>query len=198
MILTTLKLKNDLREYSSVKSKISRLLESNELYQLKRGFYTKPQESALSLYSVANLLYGPSYISFESALSYYNLIPERVSTITSATFNKNKSKYFDTQIANFSYLSVPDKVYSLGVDLQRENEQNFLIASPSRALIDTIYKNKYDPNTSDFKRILSEDLRFNLEEVELIEPKILRMISKSYNKRLITRFTDWFLSEVHK
>jgi len=50
---------------------------------------------------VVNLLYTPSYVSFDYALSYYGLIPERVYEVTSATLHAKK--IFETPLERFSY-----------------------------------------------------------------------------------------------
>ncbi|MFK5881015.1 MAG: hypothetical protein QM482_02270 [Sulfurospirillum sp.] len=84
---------------SNVNDKISNLVKSGELIRLKKGFYTfsKPYlTKPIDLISVANILYTPSYVSFDYALSFYGMIPERVREIASAT-SKNK-KIFDTPI----------------------------------------------------------------------------------------------------
>ncbi len=58
--------------------------------KLRRGYYlfadTPLDEPALSL--IANRLYAPSYVSFESALSRHGLIPEGVYAVTSASTRK--------------------------------------------------------------------------------------------------------------
>jgi predicted transcriptional regulator of viral defense system len=70
------------KSISNVNDKISNLVKSGELIRLKKGFYafSKPYLSGpIDLVVVANTLYAPSYISFDYALSYYRMIPERVS-----------------------------------------------------------------------------------------------------------------------
>ena len=61
-----------------------------KLIKIRNGLYET--EANTPSYLLAGSIYGPSYISFEYALSYYGLIPERVTTITCATFNKRKEK----------------------------------------------------------------------------------------------------------
>ena len=77
--------------YASPKSKLTTLIKSGELIRVKRNLYLPGNESDYSVMTLANIIYGHSYISFETALSYYNLIPETVYSIMSATYKKNKN-----------------------------------------------------------------------------------------------------------
>jgi len=58
------------------------------------------------------MIYDPSYISFEYALSYWNLIPEGVKEIVSLT--TGKTKQFDTPVGRFGYIHQPVDYYSIG------------------------------------------------------------------------------------
>lgn len=164
------------KSVSNVNDKISYLVKSGELIRLKKGFYTfsKPYlTKPIDLISVANTLYTPSYVSFDYALSYYGMIPERVSEITSAT-SKNE-KLFDTPIGRFSYKKVPLKAYSLGVDwMYDKNEGGRFIATPEKALCDKI---RYDRGIGTLTQsamieYLKYDLRLDITkplDAELIE-----------------------------
>ena len=86
-------LKNILiKEYDQPIQKINYMVKNGDLISLKRGIYVfseKYRTSPLNYISIANILHKPSYVSFEYALSYHGLIPERVYTITSATSKKS-------------------------------------------------------------------------------------------------------------
>lgn len=164
------------KSVSNVNDKISNLVKSGELIRLKKGFYTfsKPYLTRpIDLISVANTLYTPSYVSFDYALSYYGMIPERVSEVTSAT-SKNE-KLFDTPIGRFSYKKVPLKAYSLGVDwIYDDHEGGRFIATPEKALCDKI---RYDRGIGTLTQsamieYLKYDLRLDITkplDAELIE-----------------------------
>jgi len=121
-------------EVSNVNAKISYLTKQGILIRLKKGIYTFGglyQESVDSI-AVANRLYTPSYVSFDYALSYYGLIPERIYEVTSATLHAKK--VFDTTLGRFSYRPVPMDVYALGVDwLYDERDGGKFIATPEKA-----------------------------------------------------------------
>ncbi len=90
MIKTTSMLLEELEEYASPKSKLSRMVKRGECFPITKGLYETDPNTPPHL--LAGSIYGPSYISFEFALSYYGLIPEAVYTVTCATFEKKKKK----------------------------------------------------------------------------------------------------------
>lgn len=173
------------KSFNNVNGKISNLVKNGDLIRLKKGFYTfsKPyQTKPIDLISVANSLYTPSYVSFDYALSYYGMIPERVSEITSATC-KNE-KLFDTPIRRFSYKKVSIEAYSLGVDwIYDDIEGGKFIATPEKALCDKI---KYDRGIGTLTQYLMiEYLKYDLR-LDIINPlnyELIEIIAKAYKSR---------------
>src|SRR3990170_1551453 len=93
-----------LKGYSSPRAKLSRLLKSGALIRVKKGLYVFSQNyrrGSISMEMLANMIYGPSYVSLEWALRYYGMIPERVEEITSVTIKRQA--HFDTPIGRFTY-----------------------------------------------------------------------------------------------
>jgi len=88
-------------------------------------------------FEIAQAIYGPSYISLESALSHHGWIPEKVNVCTSATVKR--SKKFITNIANFTYSRTPIKSFMLQVRRTEASDATFLIAEPWKAVADHIY-----------------------------------------------------------
>jgi len=173
------------KSVSNVNDKISNLVKSGELVRLKKGFYTFSKAyltKPIDLISIANTLYTPSYVSFDYALSYYGMIPERVSEITSAT-SKNE-KLFETPVGRFSYKKVPLKAYSLGIDwLYDENEGGRFIATPEKALCDKI---RYDRGIgtltqSGMVEYLKYDLR--LEITKPLDAGLIQEIATAYRSK---------------
>ena len=80
----------ELHNYASPASKLSRMTARGECVQIVKGLYET--DKSVPGYLLAGSIYGPSYISFEYAMSYYGLIPEAVYTVTSATFEKKKEE----------------------------------------------------------------------------------------------------------
>lgn len=173
------------KSVSNVNDKISNLVKSGELVRLKKGFYTFSKAyltKPIDLISVANTLYTPSYVSFDYALSYYGMIPERVSEVTSAT-SKNE-KLFETPVGRFSYKKVPLKAYALGVDwLYDDVEGGRFIATPEKALCDKI---RYDRGIgtltqSGMVEYLKYDLR--LEITKPLDAGLIEEIATAYRSR---------------
>jgi len=104
---------------------------------------------------ISNKIYSPSYISLESALSYYGLIPEAVFQITSMTSRKTYN--IQTDIANFNYRSIHKSLF-WGYNLNTETSHDFFIADPEKTILDYLYIN---PHLDDIRSL--EELRFNQE-----------------------------------
>ncbi len=105
------------------------------LSRLKRGIYMLKTDQP-SEEEIANAIYKPSYISFEYALAYYNLIPEMVYTITSAT--TKPTRLFDVSGKVFSYQTIKKEAFT-GYSLNKIGDKIFLIAEKEKALIDYLY-----------------------------------------------------------
>ena len=105
------------------------------LIRLKRGLYSfKPELSSEA--EIANRLYQPSYLSFEYALAYYNILPEMPYVVTSAT--TKVTRIFSVESKTFSYLKIKKEAYG-GYFLVKERKRSFLIAEPEKALVDYFY-----------------------------------------------------------
>jgi len=177
------------KSFSNVNEKISNMIKKNDIIRLKRGIYffnQKYKTIPVDKISVANILYTPSYVSFEYALSYHGLIPERVYGVTSATLRLKK--VYDTPIGRFDYIKVPKKVFSIGVDWLYDGELGGrLIATKEKALCDKIKSEKKLGVLSQKKLwdYLIHDLR--IEELELLKLnlELLNEISISYNVTIL-------------
>lgn len=123
---------------SSVRTKYFLETQSKEggiLYRLKQGIYalrTDPPNEK----EIANALYKPSYISYDYALSYYNLIPEAVYQVTSAT--TKPTRLFATSTLVFGYYTIKTEAYT-GYTLKKEEARGFYIAEPEKAVVDYLY-----------------------------------------------------------
>ena len=152
--------------HKSVHNKISELEKKGLLIRLKKGMYVvSPQVSGqlLSLELIANHLYGPSYVSMESALSYYGLIPERVYSVKSIT--TKHARKFENLLGKFEYIRSPKLCFPIGVQQQKKNNRSFLIACPEKALCDLII---HTPNLNlrfqkDLLTYLEYDIRLDME-----------------------------------
>ena len=126
-----------LRDYRKPRDKIRNLIQNQDIIRVKKGIYVlgvgygKPYDKHV----LANMIYGPSYITAQTALSYWGLIPERVELVISMTFKRKK--LFSTPVGNFSYLYCQKKAYSIGVKLEEVGDgKKIFIASPEKGLCD--------------------------------------------------------------
>lgn len=171
-----------LSEYARPNDKISEMLKSGELVSLRRGLYLPGPESGSPLPSkflIANHLRGPSYVSLESALYHWGMIPERVFEVSSVTLKSTKT--YKTEIGTFSFQHLDSPYYSFGIQrVEFSPLQMALVATPEKALCDKIILTsgivlRSVPQTSAF---LLEDMR--IDEATL----------SSFNLPLITSWID--------
>ncbi|OGC07956.1 hypothetical protein A2230_02550 [candidate division WOR-1 bacterium RIFOXYA2_FULL_36_21] len=103
--------------------------------RLKGGLYALKNKMPSS-YFIANKLYEPSYISFETALSYYNIIPEIVYSHTSVTTRTTRSFVVNGQ--NFIYHKIKRNAFT-GYKLIKVGDEKIQIAEKEKALADYFY-----------------------------------------------------------
>lgn len=122
---------------------ISRALKDKSLIHIRRGLFVIPSiygKKLVDSFELAQIIYYPSIISYESALQYHRLIPEAVYTVTSIT--TERSCEFSTPLGVFSYKKVPSKYFLLGAQRIVRESGIFFLATPWRALADIIYTKK--------------------------------------------------------
>ncbi|HNE50807.1 MAG: hypothetical protein U0T31_05035 [Chitinophagales bacterium] len=129
-----------LPEYNRPNDKISELVRAGELLSVRRGLFVPGPESDLPVpntFLIANHLRGPSYVSLESAMYYWGMIPERVHEISSVTLKT--SKKYTTPLGRFRFLHLAAPYYSFGIEsVQLAPQQMALIASREKAICDKI------------------------------------------------------------
>lgn len=103
--------------------------------KLRNGFYIL-KDNPPSSYFIANRLYQPSYISLESALAYYQIIPETVYGVSSITTKATRE--FISTVGLFSYQKIKPSAFT-GYSLQEIAGEKVLIANPEKALADYLY-----------------------------------------------------------
>ena len=187
--LDKLAVMESLQTYASPRSKLTRLLQAEELLHIRRGLYI-PAHMTYSLKTLANVIYGPSYISFEFALSHYGYIPERVVNITSATYGKNKHKRFDTPVGSFIYRSVPQAVYHMEMRRIEENGSPYLIATAEKAICDTLYQYRQVQSLKGLGALLFEDLRIDRSALKEIDPLVVLKLVPFYGKKVLRLFAS--------
>ena len=189
-------LKNKYSNYSNINQKISLETKKGNLVRIRRGLYT--DDIKVDAPVIANVCYGPSYISFEYALYHYGLIPEYVSIYTSACFNKKNNNKYITQNAVFEYRSMPNSVFNFGI-LYEKNETgiNYKIASKEKALCDILYSKYPVRSIRDLRLLLFDDLRIDVNEFYKLDFDFIIEIATLYHSNSINTLAK-YLREVKK
>lgn len=110
---------------------------------LKKGMYELCYPEAITIPDVyiANRLYCPSYVSLETALSHYGILPEVSMAVTSIT--SKATRRFKNVHGFFIYRSVKPEAYS-GYNVERHRNFDVLFAEPEKALVDYLYFRRRD------------------------------------------------------
>ncbi|MEA2065469.1 MAG: hypothetical protein U9O66_04230 [Patescibacteria group bacterium] len=140
------------------------------------------------LFLIANKIYSPSYISFEMAFSYYNLIPEAVYGVTSAASNKTNN--FKTDFGEFIYRHIKSELM-FGYKLIKYKDQSFKIAEIEKALLDYFYLNTRLKTENDFI-----EMRFNGEEFKVLANidklnKYLKVFNNNALEKRVKKFLKY-------
>ena len=159
-----------------ISDKARRLEQEGRIIRLKKGLYVRSAEDGAEPVAelVANHLYGPSYVSMQSALRHYGLIPERVYATQSLTIKHSRS--FDTPLGRYDYFSCGVNYFPIGVTQHHDEGIQFLIASPEKALCDLLVKTRsleFDTPDTLFE-YLENDLRFDTDALKTMDVGILR------------------------
>jgi len=170
-----------LSDYQQPRAKITKLLKKGVIIRVKKGIYVfgEPyRRKPVSREILANLIYGPSYISLDYALQWHGLIPEAVHTVTSVT--SGRSRTFTTPFGTFSYRHIALKAFQIGMDrVPIDDNRAFLIATPEKALADKIVAERGTGIRSlgELKVHLEENMRVDPNELRKLDPDRLVRIA---------------------
>lgn len=124
----------------AIRLQLSRWVRGGKLIQLRRGLYALAppyQRVQPHPFLIANHLMRPSYVSLQSALAHYGLIPEFTPVTTSVTTGRPRP--WQTPLGRFEFRHVK-KTFWFGFELTRlGQEQSAFVATPEKALLDLIH-----------------------------------------------------------
>lgn len=191
MIKSTDQLIYQYRHLKDPQHKILSQVRSGKLIPIKRGLYeTDPNATGCVL---ANTILGPSYLSFEWALAYHGMIPERVQVYTSASFGISKRKEFINHFGVFSYQDIPKKVFPYYYTREVRQGRLFLLASKEKALCDQLSKLPPMRGIKEFRDYLFDGLRLDEDAFASLDKEKIRRIALIYrrtNLRQLLRLLD--------
>ena len=188
MIKTTEMILQELKEYSNPLNKLSRMIKQGKYFPIVKGLYET--DRTVPGYLLAGSIYGPSYISFDYALSYYGMIPEAVYTITCATFEKKKKKKYETRFGTFTFRDVPSEVFPLELKIVHEGGYFYRIAEPEKALCDKLYTLSPVKNCKELLQILIEDLRIEKEEIINLNKDKIAFLAEHYHSLNVKKMSS--------
>lgn len=160
--------------------------------KIVRGYYmfADIELSETVLFEIANLIYGPSYVSLETALAYYGLVPESAYGIVSVS--TRKTSRFATGIATFSYRSVAKRAF-FGYTILERGKTHVKIAEIEKALLDFLYLRSDMTTADDFESLrIDRDAFQSKISFEKLGLYTARFGTKQLEKRLtgLRRYLD--------
>lgn len=180
MIVTTSMLKEKFHDYANPLDKIKRDADKGVIIRLVKGIYETDKNAEPCL--LASSILSPSYLSFDWALSFYGLIPERVFAITSASLGLRKNKTFENQFGRYEYTDIPVEAFSEGLTYLENSEYAAKIAMKEKAICDSLCKWRVVKNVKELKELLFEDKRIDEDEFALCDFELMKRLAKLYNK----------------
>ena len=174
-----------LGDYKAPLQKIMMIERNGELLRRKRGLYVvSPNISGtkISMSLIANHLYPYSYISMQTALREYGLIPERVYTIKSTAMGRSQN--ITTDMGEFVYTGCSPDYYPIGVNIKDCNNYSYMIASPEKALCDLVASTpglnlRY---LSDTRAYIEDDMRMDMEAFAQMDTQIIEQCRRWVKK----------------
>jgi predicted transcriptional regulator of viral defense system len=173
---------------------MKRALKAGQIIRLRRGIYClskKYQRRGINLYALSQQLYGPSFISLESALSYHGWIPEGVFFTTCVCMKKSLS--FTTPLGRFDYRHVPSTVFYEGVERIEEQGDAYFMAGPWKALCDYVYIHKKAWTSVD---PLIKSMRIDEQEFQHAEREELLNMRQNTPSRRVHSFIDGVMKDL--
>jgi predicted transcriptional regulator of viral defense system len=164
------------------RTNLTRWIRQGYIARLRQGYYTFPDYKSKRDFSLyfANRIYKPSYISLHTALSFYGMIPEAVSQITSVTSLKTAA--FRNDFGDYSYKNIKGELM-FGYELKEMDEKRRLMfATPEKALLDLLYLYPFYDSEKEM-----EELR--IDEYYMREDLNVEMLM-SYNGRFRSKALD--------
>jgi len=152
-------------ERRTLKNQLVLWQRQGRVHRLKNGVYAlndHDRRAPLSPLMISNILYAPSYISLETALSFFGLIPERVVAVTAVS--PKKTAIFENFYGTFDYRSLRKGSF-FGFESVEDQGLPVLMATPEKAILDKIY---FDPVFRPEDGYFLENLRLqNFESLRL-------------------------------
>jgi hypothetical protein len=179
-------LMDQLQSYVNPRGKVSRMLKAGQIIRVKKRLYVFGKMTSrmpINRKVLANLIYGPSYVSGHYALAHHQLIPERVKMVTNMTTKKNKS--FDTPFGIFKYVYLHPERYRVGVDWHVNDHECYLMASPEKALAGVIVRQLDLGKESQLLEWMIDDMRMDTDRLADLSLTRMAQVSAAYRSPVV-------------
>ncbi len=160
---------------------------------LRKGLYVLNRDDRQiepSHFFLANQIFIPSYVSLESALAFYGLIPEFVAATTSVT--SRKTCEFTNEFGVFTYQHLQPKSYTGFTTIKESEKISYLIAAPEKAVVDFIYLNLASFGAKD-RNIFKESYRF--QNCDKLKIRKLADYAASFETKKLCEIIGLFIEE---
>lgn len=168
-----------------MKNQLTRWEKKGLILKLRRGMYLLnryDRKITPSRFYLANQLYEPSYISLESALSLYGIIPERTVSITSVA--TKKTARFKNELGDFIYQHIKPRAFKGFILLREDNGLEAFVAKPEKAVVDFLYLHLKEFNNDPMEK-LRESYRF--QNLDTLKRGLVTEFSRSFANAKLTK-----------
>ena len=176
---------------NDIRRQLTRWTNSGRLIQLRRGLYSLAppyQKVKAHPFVIANRLVGGSYVSLQSGLAHYGLIPEFVPTVVSVC--SSRPRQWSTPLGSFLFRHVDRKHLRGYQSLELGGGQSAVVALPEKALLDLIY---LTPGGDSIEYIRS----LRLQNLELLSRDQLKGFAQLFGKPKMSRAADILKALIH-
>lgn len=166
----------------SLRLQLSRWAKAGKIVQLVKGLYTLAEpyrKASPHPFVLANAIKKASYVSLQSALAHFGMIPEYVPTVTSVTTRRPQRVVNPTGTYQFHH--VKTEWFCRYETLEFGRHQKAFVATPEKALMDLAYLTPGADNPCFLRELRLQNLEI-LDDVKLSQlaamsgsPKLCRV-----------------------
>ncbi len=172
---------------AGIRRQLDRWVKAGKLDTLRRGVYRvkAPYGQGQHPFAIAMHLRKASYVSLQSALAYYGMIPEHTPVTTSVT--TSRPEHLDTPAGRFDFRHLKKDLFFGYVERALTPGQRALIAVPEKALLDLLYLTPGSDSIHYLEELRLEPAstfdheRFKELAVRMNSAKVLRAVARLGN-----------------
>jgi predicted transcriptional regulator of viral defense system len=180
MIISTSGLRIKYNTYANPLDKIKRDTDKGYLVRLNRALYET--DNNVNPHFLASSILSPSYLSFDWALAFYGLIPEKVISITSASLQVGKSKTFINLFGRYEYRDVSTTAFSEGLTYLENGDYVVKIATKEKSICDSLSKWRVIHSVKQLKELLFIDKRIDDESFSSCDFALMLRLASLYQQ----------------